>query len=189
MSMAILLAVWQNNGNVSVSRIENVIFGVSFLLLSQLPWQLAHADSLEFLTVDNFEPLTAESFAKIKADYKGKPFLLSLWSIDCAPCRLELELLGEQKHKDASFPLVLISADSLEQRETAFYILEEYSLDGLTSWMFADNFSERLRYSIDPNWYGELPRSYLFDASHAAFAHSGVLTQQQLASFLETLSQ
>jgi thiol-disulfide isomerase/thioredoxin len=179
--MAILLAAWRLKGSVNVRKIETLIFGIGFLFLSQLPWQLAHADS--------FEPLTVESFAKIKADYKGKPFLLSLWSIDCAPCRLELELLGKQKTKDASFPLVLISADSLKQRETAFYILEEYSLDGLTSWMFADNFSERLRYSIDPNWYGELPRSYLFDASHAAFAHSGVLTQQQLASFLKTLSQ
>ncbi|MFT4886708.1 MAG: hypothetical protein ACJAY7_000655 [Pseudohongiellaceae bacterium] len=37
-----------------------------------------------------------------------------------------------------------IAALSSEQREAAFYILEEYSLDGLTSWMFADSFSERL---------------------------------------------
>lgn len=146
------------------------------ICIAQFSWQLAHADS--------FEPLGLDTFAEIKADYAGRPFLLSLWSIDCAPCRLELKILGELKKKDPSFPLVLISADSLEQRETAYYILEEYLLADVTSWMFADNFTERLQYSIDPSWYGELPRSYLFDASHQASAHSGVLTEEQLASFL-----
>jgi thiol-disulfide isomerase/thioredoxin len=143
--------------------------------------QLAHADSFEAFGVD--------TFAEIKAAHSGQAFLLSLWSIDCAPCRIELEMLGELKKKDPSFPLVLISADSLEQRETAHYILEEYFLDGLTSWMFADNFSERLRYSIDPNWYGELPRSYLFDSAHVSTAHSGVLTEEQLAAFLSAMSR
>lgn len=172
-----------------MKRIENLIFRVSVLFLSQLLWQFVHADSLESLTGDNFEPLNVQTFEEIKSDYNGKPFLLSLWSIDCAPCRLELKILGELKRKDPSFPLVLISADSLEHRETAFYILEEYSLEKQVSWMFADNFSEPLRYSIDPNWYGELPRSYLFDSSHNAVAHSGVLTEKQLTLFLSTISQ
>lgn len=178
-----------------MKEIKTLIVSASILLLSQLPWQFVHADSHELLTVDNLEPstidsfapLTAETFAEIKAEYKDKPFLLSLWSIDCAPCRLELEILGDLKKKDPSFPLVLISADSLEQRETAFYILEEYSLNELTSWMFADNFSEPLRYSIDPNWYGELPRSYFFDAEHVATPHSGVLNDAQLVSFIEMM--
>lgn len=97
--------------------------------------------------------------------------------------------MGELKRKAPSFPLVLISADSLEQRETAFYILEEYSLEKPVSWLFADNFSELLRYNIYPNWYGELPRSYLFDSSHNAVAHSGVLTEKQLTLFLSSISQ
>jgi thiol-disulfide isomerase/thioredoxin len=180
-----------------MNRTAKQILKVYVLLLSQLPWQLGYTDSLEPLTngsleavkADNFEPLTVDTFAEIKAHYQGKPFLLSLWSIDCAPCRLELKMLGELKKKDPSFPLVLISADSLEQRETALYILEEYSLEKPVSWMFADNFSEPLRYSIDSNWYGELPRSYLFDSSHNAIAHSGVLTEKQLTLFLSTISQ
>lgn len=158
-----------------MKEIAWVFFKAFVFTLAQLPWQLVHAD--------NFEPLGLDTFAEIKASYAGRPFLLSLWSVDCAPCRLELKILGELKAKDPSFPLVIISADSLEQRETASYILEEYGLENVTSWMFADNFTERLRYSIDPNWYGELPRSYLFDATHQAISHSGVLTKEQLAVF------
>lgn len=172
-----------------MNKLNKIVLRVCVLLLSQIFWQLGHADSPEPIARDNFEPLTVDTFAEIKAHYKGKPFLLSLWSIDCAPCRLELKLLGEIKKKNPSFPLVLISADSLEQRETAFYILEEYSLDENASWMFADSFSEPLRYSIDPNWYGELPRSYMFDSSHTAIAHSGVLTENQIGQFLSILSQ
>lgn len=142
-----------------------------------------------FVLADNFEPLGTSTFSDIKTGYTGSPFLVSLWSIDCAPCRLELKILGELKKQDPDFPLVLISADSLEQRETASYILEEYELDHLVSWMFADNFTERLRYSIDPNWYGELPRSYLFDSSHKAIPHSGILTEEQLAEFVAIIRQ
>ncbi|MGE4630656.1 MAG: hypothetical protein AAEC86_09460 [Pseudohongiellaceae bacterium] len=46
--------------------------------------------------------------------------------------------------------------------------------------MFADNFAERLRFSIDPNWYGELPRSYFFDAKHNMSSHSGIMTKALL---------
>ncbi|MFK7864590.1 MAG: TlpA family protein disulfide reductase [Pseudohongiellaceae bacterium] len=132
---------------------------------------------------DKFKPLEAETFSEIKQSNSGHAFLVSLWSIDCAPCRLELALLGDLKKTNPQFPLVLISTDSLEERETANYILEEYSLEGLVSWMFADNFIEPLRYSIDPNWYGELPRTYLYDANHVATAHSGVLTPELLEDF------
>ena len=181
MSLAIRLAFWLGLREVRVKGSMALNVWIIMLTLILSSWQLARADSFEAFGVD--------TFAEIKAARSGQAFLLSLWSIDCAPCRLEVEMLGELKKKDPSFPLVLISADSLEQRQTAHYLLEEYFLDGLTSWMFADNFSERLRYSIDPNWYGELPRSYLFDTTHVSTAHSGVLTEEQLAAFLSAISR
>ena len=49
--------------------------------------------------------------------------------------------------------------------------------------MFADSFAERLRFSIDPNWYGELPRSYFFDESHEFKAHSGIVSEALLAEW------
>ena len=51
------------------------------------------------------------------------------------------------------------------------------------SWMFADSFVERLRSSIDPNWYGELPRSYYFDSNHRMQSHSGIVSEELLQAW------
>jgi len=40
-------------------------------------------------------------------------------------------------------------------------------------WGFANAFEERVRYSIDRTWRGELPRTYLFDANHRPENRSG----------------
>ena len=138
---------------------------------------------------DNIENFGTQSFAQIKSDYEGKPFVLSLWSIDCAPCRVELKMLGELKSEDADFPLVVISTDSIENREEAADILDSYGLQDIKTWMFADSFVERLRYSVDPLWHGELPRSYFFKADRSFQAHSGVLTRDQLSKFFPSIGQ
>lgn len=132
---------------------------------------------------DNVRPFDAQSFAQIKEQFAGKPFVLSLWSIDCAPCRVELKMLGEIKQNDPEFPLVVISTDLTEDREEALDILDSYQLAEFESWMFADAFVERLRFSIDPLWHGELPRSYFFAADHSFHAHSGLLTRAQIDEF------
>lgn len=132
---------------------------------------------------DKIQDFGTQSFAQIKEQYAGKPFVLSLWSIDCAPCRVELKMLGELKQNDPDFPLVVISTDLIENREEANDILDSYALADINTWMFADAFVERLRYSIDPLWHGELPRSYFFKADHSFESHSGILTRAQLEQF------
>jgi len=134
---------------------------------------------------DHIKAFGTSSFAELKNELSGQPFVVSLWSVDCLPCRVELEMLGELKKQDPSFPLLLISTDSIEKREEALYILEEYALDAIDSWMFADAFIERLRFSIDPSWYGELPRSYFYARDHSFTAHSGILTREKLLEFAD----
>jgi thiol-disulfide isomerase/thioredoxin len=129
---------------------------------------------------DNIQAFGTTSFAQFKTALAGRPFVVSLWSIDCLPCRVELELLGNLKQSDPEFPLLLISTDSIEKHEEASDILEQYGLHNIDSWMFADAFVERLRFSIDPGWYGELPRSYFYAADHSFKAHSGILTAEKM---------
>ena len=56
-----------------------------------------------------------------------------------------------------------------------------YSLTLVSSDAFSP---EKLRYVIDQDWYGELPRSYYYDADHQRSSHSGTLSQQQLSAWL-----
>lgn len=137
------------------------------------------------LAEDNFKPFTADSFAEIKQRFAGEQFLVGLWSVDCPPCLVELDMMGELLADNPDLPFVLISTDPIAEREFAHDFLLDFDLADRESWMFADSFTERLRFSIDPSWYGELPRSYFFDAGHNMQSHSGIMTQEMLEEWFQ----
>jgi len=132
---------------------------------------------------EDIVPFTSSSFESIKAEYTGKEFLVGLWSVDCPPCLVELKLMSNLLSLNPDLPFVLISTDSIELKEEAAEFLDDFNLADRKTWMFADNFVEKLRYTIDPNWYGELPRSYFFSSDHTAQSHSGILTEDILKSW------
>lgn len=132
----------------------------------------------------DIRPFMADTFAALKAERAGQPFILALWSVDCPPCMVELQMLGRLKAEKPDLPLILVSTDNIALQEDASDFLADFGLAGITSWMFADAFTESLRFSIDPQWYGELPRGYLFDREHQAHAHSGIMSEQMVREWL-----
>ena len=91
--------------------------------------------------------------------------------------------MGDLLKKNPNLPFVLISTDSIEDRESALEFPEEFDVHERKSYMFADSFTERLRFTIDPGWYGELPRSYFFDSQHNRKSHSGIMTIELLSQW------
>lgn len=131
-------------------------------------------------------PFTADSLAKVKAQYAGRPFILSLWSVaECGYCITELTLLGQLAKTHKRLPLVLVATDSLEYAPAMQKTLAQLGLAGVDSWVFNDAIPERLRHAIDPSWYGELPRTYLYDARHQRETVVGVLGEQRLRAWLD----
>lgn len=134
------------------------------------------------------QPFTATSLAQVQHQFQGRPFILVLWSLHCAPCFAELAMLGRELISQPDLPLVLVSADAHATQEDVQMLLEDYGLQNLPSWQFAGDFPEALRYHIDPDWYGELPRSYFYNAAHERRSHSGQLSRAMLAQWLTTKS-
>ncbi|MCD6706942.1 MAG: TlpA family protein disulfide reductase [Thiobacillus sp.] len=131
-------------------------------------------------------PFTTDGLARIKAKYAGRPFILSLWSVnECSYCIAELTLFGKlaKAHKD--LPLVLVATDSREFSPAIEETLRQYGLGRIDSWVFDDAVPERLRAAIDPSWYGEVPRTYLYDARHQREPIVGMLGEQRLRAWLE----
>lgn len=135
------------------------------------------------------QPLLRGSYQKIIAAHAGKPFVVALWSVSCTHCAADLEIFERLARKYGQFNLVLISTDSPEQEAVISRSLNQYHLaqqdpkqkraGKVESWVFADSYSERLRYEIDPQWYGELPRTYFYDAQGRATGLSGVLDAEK----------
>jgi thiol-disulfide isomerase/thioredoxin len=124
------------------------------------------------------------SYQKIISARAGKPFIVSLWSLDCTYCRDDMVLFGKLSKKYPGLDLVLISTDTPEHMKEIERTLKKYPLKKAESWVFADSFAERLRYEVDTQWYGELPRTYFYDVHGQAFALSGKLDYAQIEQWI-----
>lgn len=118
-------------------------------------------------------PFVAGSLQTILNRHAGKPFILGFWSLSCTHCREELARLSALARKFPHMPLVLVSTDTPEDAAAIEATLRDYALDTPETWVFADPDGDRLRYQIDRRWYGELPRTYLYDKDGSATAYSG----------------
>ena len=136
--------------------------------------------SLDATAQQAIKNFTNGSYQQIVDQYKTQPFVLVLWSLDCPPCYKELELLARER-KQHDFNLVLISIDGADASYEVAAVLNNYKLQSASNWLFDEFSSQQLRYEIDPTWYGELPRSYLFDNTHKRKSVSGILNTDQLS--------
>jgi thiol-disulfide isomerase/thioredoxin len=120
-------------------------------------------------------PFDAHSLEKIRQAHAGKPFVLALWSIHCAPCKSELALLKTIQRKFPKVPIILVATDAPEAKAAVIRFLEKEKVEPMETWAFDDEMEERVRYSVDREWQGELPRSYFFNAAHQPTTHSGIV--------------
>lgn len=134
------------------------------------------------LSAQDLKPFESGSYRWI-VDARGEaPFVLAFWSIDCPPCYSELEMFGEALRTRA-FDLVLVSTDGVGSESQARRVLARFGLENANAWIFAAP-PERLRFEVDRTWYGELPRTYLFDGAGRREAVSGTLTAEALEDWL-----
>lgn len=125
-------------------------------------------------------PFDAQSLAAIRAAEAGKPFVLAFWSTTCEPCREDMKVLKAAQRNFPGVRVHLVAVDPPSERAAIESFLLRYDPGRATRWAFADNFSERVRYAVDPAWRGELPRTYLFDRTHRAESVSGTLAEPEL---------
>jgi len=136
------------------------------------------------LAAQDIKPFDAGSLEKIVAAHKARPFVFTLWSLTCPHCQDELALLGEVFSGKPACDLVLVSTDTPEETAAIAATLARHRLESAEARVFADPFTERLRYAIDRKWQGELPRTYLYGADGSIQAVSGKLSPPQLRQWI-----
>lgn len=140
---------------------------------------------LSSLAQAEVQPFTSGSLKKIQDERTGRPFILALWSASCTHCPEELRVLGQWVKKYPRTDIVLISTDSPAESEELSKLVQNYGLSSKQQWVFADPQPEKLRFEIDRRWYGELPRTYFFDAQHRRLATSGLIPHEQLERWIK----
>ncbi|WP_444994358.1 TlpA family protein disulfide reductase [Aliikangiella sp. IMCC44359] len=125
------------------------------------------------------------SLSHIKKSYQSEAFIMVLWSIECTPCRAELALLSKIKKQYPQLNIALIATNDINAEIELNKILQQSGLDQTNNWAFSPDQYQALKYQIDPDWYGEMPRSYFYNSNHQRLAISGKLTQEMIIQWIK----
>jgi hypothetical protein len=115
-------------------------------------------------------------------DAGPRPYVLTLWGLDCAPCAQVLQQLSQWQRR---VRIVTLAVDGIEASEA---LLEELQRARLQSeaWVFGNAPAEALRHAIDSRWAGEKPRTYLVARNGKRTAVSGVFVPRLVESWLKS---
>lgn len=128
------------------------------------------------------------SYESIITRYQGDSFLMVLWSVDCPPCIEELPALGKFHQENPKANLVMISTDNKNHQQDIRALMAEHGLSDIQHWVFDGESEQAIRFSIDPLWYGELPRSYFHHADNRRQAKTGRLNKDSLSVWITAIN-
>ncbi len=131
-----------------------------------------------------FMPFEINTRNVIEKKYLNQPLIISFWSIDCPYCIDDLKKLGKALSKNKNVKLITVCVDGKESAKKAERILNLAHLPEHERYQYAEVDEDKLRYSIDPTWYGELPRTYFYDAAHQVTPLSGKIPNSFLDAWL-----
>lgn len=119
-----------------------------------------------------FEPLDrATARSLMSASSHQQATVIALWSYDCSHCKKNLAQLAQLARQYPKLKIISIAtepaSDELQRRlDTAKLPGERYA--------YGSESPDALAYALDPDWHGELPRTFLFDGRGGKVAFSGV---------------
>lgn len=122
----------------------------------------------------DLKPFLPGSRAFIEQAHSGQPFVLVFWSLDCAYCPQEIKHLGALVRQRPDIKLVLVSVDGPDFKDEVDKKLAAILPEGQGErWIFAGDDPDRLYFSVDRKWHGELPRTYFYDGRGGVHGRSG----------------
>lgn len=137
-----------------------------------------------FATDTTLKTFNSGSYQHLLTSYKNQPFVLIIWSINCSSCFKEMSLITKLHQQQPKLNLVMLAVNDHSVDAQINEILAEFKLNKLENWVFVEDNSVKLRFEIDPNWYGELPRTYFFNAQHQRIGISGVISEEKYQQLL-----
>jgi len=153
--------------------------------LAQASSSNSSSDSSAMSSSISLQSFNMGSFEQIVTDKNKQDHLVILWSFDCPPCITELEKISELHQQFPDYQLTLINTDAVDEQVRVKKILQQFNLARLDNWGFANSDEEKLRYDIDPRWYGDLPRSYFFPLKGKIKRLRGALSSDELLALFQ----
>ncbi len=130
-------------------------------------------------------PFDAVSLQTAINAHRGRPVIVHFWGLTCGNCMAELKDWGEfaRAHPDAA--LILVNWDQRGARPAQIGpALQKAGLGSAQSLALEDGFEEKLRFTVDHDWMGELPYTRLIGSDGSTTTFSGSADFADLGAWL-----
>ena len=116
----------------------------------------------------------ARAEALSNPDTHTAPTIVALWSSECTHCKKNLLLFGRMARDLPGLRLVTVATEPLSNAQAG--PLDQFGVTG-PRYAYGPEMPEALAHALDPQWYGELPRTLFFDGRSGRIAVSGVVDE------------
>lgn len=141
-----------------------LLLGFSFFLFGSGLTRAESARSIKVPAWPPLKPLNVFGLKEVLNKSKGQVLILNLWATWCSPCREEfpelLRLYENRRHE--GLRLVFLSVDEIGQGERVREFLRGKKINFL-SYIRGEGKTEDLINVIDPEWFGAVPTTFVFD--------------------------
>lgn len=136
-------------------------------------------------TIASSQPFTIDALNALKQGDNATNKIVVFWSLECPPCFRELSIIQQHIKQLDPERIVLINTDDEHhygaERDA---VITEFELQQTHHFYVAGNTLATIRQAIDPNWHGELPRTYFIDQNGQWHGKSGVFSETLLLHWL-----
>lgn len=106
-----------------------------------------------------------------------QPTVVALWSAECSHCKKNLQLLAALVKSNPRLKVVTVAAEPAGDEHGG--LLDRHAPPG-PRYAYGSDSPEAIAYAIDPNWAGELPRTFLFDGTGRKEKVSGAISREMV---------
>jgi thiol-disulfide isomerase/thioredoxin len=129
------------------------------------------------------EKLDDEQVAKLAKD--GDVVLLNFWATWCAPCVEEIPIFVKVQKRFKNVKVIGVSMDELDREPKINQFLKEHPVNYRIA-LWTGNDFEKMVNSIDPEWNGPIPATFIYKKGKRVYSKVGQITEAEL---LRTIPQ
>ena len=148
---------------------------------------LSFAGSVLAADTAYLKPYQTGDWKTITKAAQGGPLAIHFWGVTCSACVKEMPQWGQFLKGNPNARVVFIQVDDVPT-DSIQKMLHKAGLEKAHHYFVAAPFDERLRYEIDPKWYGETPTTIIIDKNGKATRKTGLADFQMLQNALKAKS-